>query len=1241
MDYIVNPPVNSCPDSGSSGSGGTSVTSGLTYDGGTLSCLGINYNTNLNTVLSTINSTVCSLQSSVSTNTTNISTNTTNISNLTTTVNNLNSSDFDISGITWSCLSPASASLNDALSAIEAKVCALETSMGSISCPDDGAGSGNVTDYWRPEYAQGFVHDKANKFAYSSLGTGTFTLAEGTTTDPTGCTKVTSGAVHTLPAGSFNKDVYVYNKFSEGIKTYVLNSGDPAPSFVIDEVPLYKFTTDGAANVSFDTDYREYAPYDETIFRSTVDIVSLIGAGTIGQTELDLSSALLYDTVVAISDPKTLVHKSYVDSAIAAIGSGLWTDIGGGSGIYYDASPVGIGTSSPAAGTSAHIDGILRYTDTNQGAGKWLQSDANGNASWQTLNIEFTAEDEGSPLGTFTTFNFVGAGVTATNAGGGVVDVTITGSVSMLDDLSDVSAATPVLYDTLRFDGGNWVNSNVLQASSTSVAIGAPTTIDATLHIKSASGLAFKLETAAGVTAEIDSAGVLDYKKQFKYTYTNGGASPLGAGKVLTSDASGNATWETFTSVSGSGLAGRVARWTSTSVQSYGVLQDNGTTLAFNATPSNLVALGIDATTANEYGISVLNTNGVSATTVFRGVQATVAQANLRNYGVYGSATQATEQNLGVVGQAIKLGSDIVVGTVGVAGTGDAKDALDLCGIPSVGVLGLANNSHWVGILGFVEETSYTGSQQAIVGQINWNASTTKTDAQVFKSQGVNEVSTGAVTNAHHIYLGSHSGNITNKYGIYQSSVDDKNVFFGQTSIGTSSSFANLQVYINTSRDIGIQAKTTSSGAFTYGAIFESGTGGTNRAVEGRSTGGGSTNVGGYFNASGGSANNIGGYFSASGTGANAIQLVDGTEGAGKILTSDASGKASWQVFSGSGISALVDDTTPQLGGTLDANTFNIDMGVNTITDPKVGQWDTAFSWGDHSTAGYALVGSYTNGALTKWNSTTNTLDESILNESTNGIYGNKTYTSVVSSAALSMGATINSVSSGTSRAESIIGITQTTASLGNGSVSGVTALMGGFYTTTSNEVQAFSGYLKATHDVTNASGLHIRSFRVDTGVTVTNLAAIRIGSSDVVGTATNVYGIYQTGTDLNQFGGDVYTQNNLRFDGQIYQENGIYNAGSGVSINFNFDNGNVQKFTMTGNTSVGLPTNVKDGAVYTLCFTQDGTGGRNVTVWHVNFNWGDAGAPDFSTGTSNDKHYVTLIVNGSSYDAIYSGVIH
>ena len=62
-------------------------------------------------------------------------------------------------------------------------------------------------------------------------------------------------------------------------------------------------------------------------------------------------------------------------------------------------------------------------------------------------------------------------------------------------------------------------------------------------------------------------------------------------------------------------------------------------------------------------------------------------------------------------------------------------------------------------------------------------------------------------------------------------------------------------------------------------------------------------------------------------------------------------------------INNVVEDTTPQLGGTLDANGNTIDMGTNVITDTKVGQWDTAYGWGDHGSAGYQTTAGL-NGAI-------------------------------------------------------------------------------------------------------------------------------------------------------------------------------------------------------------------------------------------------------------------------------------
>ena len=67
-----------------------------------------------------------------------------------------------------------------------------------------------------------------------------------------------------------------------------------------------------------------------------------------------------------------------------------------------------------------------------------------------------------------------------------------------------------------------------------------------------------------------------------------------------------------------------------------------------------------------------------------------------------------------------------------------------------------------------------------------------------------------------------------------------------------------------------------------------------------------------------------------------------------------------WKEGTGSsGMTQIVEDTSPQLGGTLDANGNTIDMGNNVITDAKVTEWNTAHGWGNHANAGY--ISSFTN----------------------------------------------------------------------------------------------------------------------------------------------------------------------------------------------------------------------------------------------------------------------------------------
>ena len=64
-----------------------------------------------------------------------------------------------------------------------------------------------------------------------------------------------------------------------------------------------------------------------------------------------------------------------------------------------------------------------------------------------------------------------------------------------------------------------------------------------------------------------------------------------------------------------------------------------------------------------------------------------------------------------------------------------------------------------------------------------------------------------------------------------------------------------------------------------------------------------------------------------------------------------------WVAGSGSaGLSNIVEDTTPQLGGTFDTQGFSIVMGAHYVNEAKVDDWEEAHGWGDHAQAGYVTT---------------------------------------------------------------------------------------------------------------------------------------------------------------------------------------------------------------------------------------------------------------------------------------------
>ena len=85
----------------------------------------------------------------------------------------------------------------------------------------------------------------------------------------------------------------------------------------------------------------------------------------------------------------------------------------------------------------------------------------------------------------------------------------------------------------------------------------------------------------------------------------------------------------------------------------------------------------------------------------------------------------------------------------------------------------------------------------------------------------------------------------------------------------------------------------------------------------------------------------------------------------------------------------LIADTTPQLGGTLDANGNTIDMGTNVLTDTNLGQFITAHGWGDHSSLYLPIGGGTLSGSLTVTGNFTVNGTQTIINTTTLNVSDN------------------------------------------------------------------------------------------------------------------------------------------------------------------------------------------------------------------------------------------------------------
>jgi hypothetical protein len=89
---------------------------------------------------------------------------------------------------------------------------------------------------------------------------------------------------------------------------------------------------------------------------------------------------------------------------------------------------------------------------------------------------------------------------------------------------------------------------------------------------------------------------------------------------------------------------------------------------------------------------------------------------------------------------------------------------------------------------------------------------------------------------------------------------------------------------------------------------------------------------------------------------------------------------------------------------------------------------------------------------------------------------------------------------------------------------------------------------------------------------------------------------------------------------------NAVGNSTGAVTLNFN--NGDVQTFTLTGNVTFTF-SNPVNGQVYKLLLTQDGTGGRTIT-WPAAMKW--AGGALVLTAAASAVDSVSFFYDGTNY---------